>query len=185
MFLVFTFVVVAAAGISAAPLSSEGVKRQDPSLYGDPLTHDQILQLIKDHTASKRQQLSLYGDPLTHDQIIQLIKDHIDGKRQLLPLVSDPILHYQILQLLKEFASNKRDAHISTLQSILSRLQQSAYGGSGSNLLSRFQFQPAGYLDSFQSIEYISNRGHCTSYFCSSQQDINKCATVLSPQKNI
>ncbi|KAK0061026.1 hypothetical protein Bpfe_009554 [Biomphalaria pfeifferi] len=76
MYLALCFV-VALAGINAVPLTSGGVSTE---LYGDPLTHDQIIQLIKDHMNTKRQQL--WENPLTHDQIIQLIKDNISTTRR-------------------------------------------------------------------------------------------------------
>ncbi|XP_013067645.2 uncharacterized protein LOC106055757 isoform X2 [Biomphalaria glabrata] len=76
MYLALCFVVTL-AGINAVPLTSGGVSTE---LYGDPLTHDQIIQLIKDHMNTKRQQL--WENPLTHDQIIQLIKDNISTTRR-------------------------------------------------------------------------------------------------------
>ncbi|KAI8772380.1 hypothetical protein BgiBS90_026860 [Biomphalaria glabrata] len=121
MYLALCFV-VALAGINAVPLTSGGVSTE---LYGDPLTHDQIIQLIKDHMNNKRQQLSLYGDPLTHDQIIQLIKDHLNTKRQ--QLWENPLTHDQIIQLIKDNISTTRRDNL--LQSAAYRqLIQHVYG---------------------------------------------------------
>ncbi|CAL1547377.1 unnamed protein product [Lymnaea stagnalis] len=87
---------LAVAVCNAAPYSKAGVRRQDElptSLYGNPLSYSQIMDLIKEHTGGKRQTLSLFGDPLTHSQIIDLIREHTNSRRQAQHAVLNHFLH--------------------------------------------------------------------------------------------
>ncbi|XP_059156892.1 uncharacterized protein LOC131941593 [Physella acuta] len=107
-------VLMSVSACFAAPSSVRSRKQDssvDPALYGEPLTHEQIMQLIKDHTSTKRQGLNpdLYGQPLTTEQIMQLIKDHTGAKRQTLSLFGDPLTHNQIMDLISSHVAQKKN----------------------------------------------------------------------------
>lgn len=106
----FTYLLVLCVALCfTATYANAGLRRQDElptSLYGNPLSYNQIIDLIKEHTGGKRQSLSLFGDPLTHSQIIDLIREHTSSKRHALHAVN---------HILNNLLTTNDDARFSTL----------------------------------------------------------------------
>jgi len=136
---------VVVAGCLCAP---DLTRRDDPSLFGEPLTTEEILQLIKDHLTqrnvfppyeplfspelweeikqwlnlTRRDDPSLFGEPLTTKEILQLIKDHLtEGDEP--SLFGQPLTTEEILQLIKDYAAKSGSDFIGPFRRIVTQEQ--------------------------------------------------------------